>query len=143
MKWRYLLVCYFLNDFVSLKIMSFLRRRRELYLWFVIFFISNDIKIITRVSRLILKSTASERTHTVTRTLFELFFFCKQREEKTRDYKGEFFLLLNLTEKRKKEVVGMLPSTRFEAAHSAVWCANEFAYLVIFKADQLRKELSR
>jgi hypothetical protein len=34
------------------------------------------------------------------------------------------------------EVLGMLPNTRFEAAHLAVWCANEFAHLETFNAVQ-------
>jgi hypothetical protein len=51
--------------------------------------------------------------------------------------------LLNLIEDKNKEEMGMLPNTKWEAAHLATRCVSELAHLKIFKAFQLGMESRR
>jgi hypothetical protein len=51
-------------------------------------------------------------------------------------YKGGSFPLLNLIEEMKCEKVGMLPNTRWEAAHPATRYASKLTHLDILRALQ-------
>jgi hypothetical protein len=55
---------------------------------------------------------------------------------KGKSYKGGSFPLLNLIEEMKGEKVGMLPNTRWKAAHPATMCASRLAHLDILRALQ-------
>jgi hypothetical protein len=55
---------------------------------------------------------------------------------KGENYRGVSFPLLNLIEEMKCETMGMLPNTRWEAAHPATMFASKLAHLDILRALQ-------
>jgi hypothetical protein len=65
-----------------------------------------------------------------------LFIYFYSNMGKGKDYKGGSLPLLNMIEEMKGEIVGMLPNTRWEAAHSATKCASILAHLEVLRALQ-------
>jgi hypothetical protein len=70
------------------------------------------------------------------RTIFFFTYSNMGKRGKGENYKGVSVPLLNLIEEMKCETVGMLPNTRWEAAHPATMCASKLAHLDILRALQ-------
>jgi len=71
------------------------------------------------------------------RTIFFFFTYSNMgKRGKGENYRGVSFPLLNLIEEMKCETMGMLPNTRWEAAHPATMSASKLAHLDILRALQ-------